>query len=147
MTSLALWLLLFAAPTNAFAPLTVYNGNWILNPGGEKLSNHCHASDAFYTCEQVLNGKAVAMLVFVALDKPGSYRSQVLLTNGKPGGSSNLTIDGSHWTFLTADDSGKPTLRVDNYFKDRDHIHFEQFKADASGAWTKTGEGDEVRVP
>lgn len=147
MTSLALWLLFFAAPTNAFAPLTVYDGNWLMKQGADKLTNHCHGYDAFYTCEQVLNGKPGALLVFVTTDKPGTYRSQVILPDGKPDGSSALTIDGNHWTFLSTDDAGKPNFRVENYFKDRDHIHYEQYKADAAGAWTKTGEGDEVRVP
>jgi hypothetical protein len=149
-----------AKASNSLEPITVYDGSWLVTPAPEpgaapksdqpkpdQLTNHCHMTDAFYTCEQVVNGKPVAMLIFVAGEKPGSYYNQAILPDGHASGRGDLTIDGGHWTYLGKDDAGKPNFRVENYVKDHDHIHYEQYKADEAGKWTKTGEGNEVRVP
>ena len=134
--------------------LTVYDGSWTVSPRpalGETakvdhLTNHCHMTDAFYTCEQVVNGKPAALLVFTAGSVPGSYHSTVVLPDGSPGGRpGELTIAGDHWTFLNKDENGKPTFRVENVIRDHDHIHYEQYKTTAQGGWELVGQGDEVR--
>ena len=142
------------ARSNTLTPLTVYDGSWLVNQaanGGaaartDQLTNHCQMVTAFYTCEQVLNGKALALLVFVGAADKNQYYSVVVRPDGQATGRSSLTIEGSHWTFAQQDAAGKPTYRVENFFKDQDHIHFEQYQADANGAWTKVGEGEETRV-
>lgn len=140
---------------NPLAPLTAYDGNWLVSPrpaAGETqkidhLTNHCHMADVFYTCEQVLNGKSMALLVFSVGTVPGTLHSTIGLPDGSPGGKpGDLTIAGNHWTFLNSDAAGKPTFRLENYFKDRDHIHFEQYQPKPDGSSEKVGEGDEVRV-
>lgn len=144
-----------SAPSRLTA-LTVYDGRWQVDVArapdaadspakADHLVNHCHLTDAFYTCEQVVNGKPVALLVFAATERAGVYRSVVVLPDGSAGHASQVTIAGNHWTYLSSDEAGKPVFRVENYFRDRDHIHYEQYKADSSGAWTKMGAGDEVR--
>ena len=152
--SLIFLLLASLLATPPLAPLTVYDGSWLVTPkpaAGEAaktdhLTNHCHMADAFYTCEQVLNGKSMALLVFTEGAVAGMLHSTIVLPDGSPGGKpGDLKIDGNHWTFLNSDAAGKPTFRVENYFKDRDHIHFEQYKPTSDG-WEKVGEGDEVRV-
>jgi hypothetical protein len=144
-----------AVSAGTLEPLTVYNGSWTVAPAAhdgstpkaDQLTNHCHMVDAFYTCEQVVNGKPVALLVFTPTATPGLLHSQVILPDGNPGGkASELTIAGPHWTFLNKDDKGKPAFRVENFFSGRDKIHYEQWKATADGSWEKVGEGDEVRV-
>ena len=154
MVSHALLLSLLAFPST-LEPLSVYDGSWLVTPkpaAGESaktdhLTNHCHLTDAFYTCEQVVNGKSMALLVFTGGATAGRFHSTVVLPDGSPGGKpGDLTIDGGHWTFLNTDSAGKPAFRVENYFKDRDHIHFEQYKAKPDGDWEKVGEGDEIRV-
>ena len=140
--------------SNTLTPLTVYDGSWLVNQAAnsgaeartDHLTNHCHMVTAFYTCEQVVNDKAVALLVFVGAADKNQYYSVVVLPDGQVKGRSLLTLDGSHWTFAQEDAAGKPTFRVENFFKDQDHIHFEQYQADANGAWTKVGEGEEARV-
>lgn len=135
--------------------LTVYAGSWLVSPkaaAGEAaktdhLTNRCLMAEAFYTCEQVVNGKAMALLVFTAGDTPGSYHSTIVLPDGSPGGRpGELTIVGQQWTYLNKDSAGAPTFRVENTVKDRDHIHYEQYKAVSGGGWEKVGEGDEVRT-
>ncbi len=142
------------APAKALAALTVYEGSWVVTPkptAGEtakidRLSNHCRMLDAFYSCEQVVNGTPAALLVFTPAAEPGTFRTNVVLADGsgreQPG---DLTIAGNRWTFVSKDGTGKPSFRVENFYKDRDHIHFEQFQVVESGGWTRVGEGDEVR--
>lgn len=135
--------------SNPLSVLTVYDGSWTVAPGGGKadqLTNHCHMVDAFYTCEQVVNGKPAALLVFVAGGKAGEFHNQVVLPDGHAVGRGDLTIAGDHWTYLSKDDAGKPSFRVENFFTGRDRIHYEQYKAAADGTWTKVGDGDEQRV-
>ena len=160
MNILALFLLLsfpvasFTPPAPPLAALTVYSGSWNVIPAGkpdaaakpDHLVNHCTMNDAFYTCEQVVNGKSVALVVFVAGDKPGIYATQAIMPNGHAAGGSQLTVAGPHWTFLSSDDAGKPTFRVENVFTGTDRIHSEQFKAEADGSWTKVGEQTTVRA-
>lgn len=138
----------------ALQPLQVYDGSWLVTPKTapgqpsrvDHLTNHCHLADAFFTCEQVVNGKAMALLVFTQASGAGKFHSTVVMPDGTPGGQpGDLTIAGQHWTFLNTDRAGKPSFRVENTFRGRDHIHFEQFKASPDGSWQKTGEGDEVR--
>jgi len=156
MNVFAVSLLLFAAASEGrLTPLTVYAGNWLFTPApkagtpptSDHLTNHCHMDDAFYTCEQVVNGKPVAILIFVAGSKPGSFHTQAVQPDGSATGLGDLTIDGNHWTFSGRDETGKPGFRVENFFMDRNYIYFEQYKSGPTGAWVKTGEGDEVRLP
>lgn len=143
-----------AVPDSPFAALTVYNGNWNVTPATkagtpakvDRLVNHCTLGNAFYTCEQVVNGKTVALVVFVADDKPGAYHTRIVMPDGQAGGGSQLTIAGPHWTFLSTDQAGKPSFRVENVFTGRDRIHSEQFQAAADGSWTKVGEQTTVRA-
>ena len=141
-------------PDSPFVALTVYDGNWKVTPAAtagtpakvDRLVNHCTMGDAFYTCEQVVNGKPVALVVFVADGKPGSYHTRIVLPDGQAAGGSQLTIAGPQWTFLSTDKAGKPSFRVVNVFTGRDRIHSEQFQAAADGSWTKVGEQTTVRA-
>lgn len=157
----ALLLLLLLHPIAAtittdspLAAITAYNGSWKVTPAAapgqpvkvDSLVNHCTMDDAFYTCEQVVNRKAIALVVFVATDKPGSFRTWGRTAGGKAGGASELTIAGPHWTFLSSDVAGKPSFRVENVWTGRDRIHSEQFQAAADGSWTKVGEQTTVRA-
>lgn len=139
------------SPASALDPLTVYDGSWTYTTTAapakpDQLTNHCHMTVAFYTCEQVLNGKPVALLVFVATDTAGVLRSSVILPSGSSAGAaSELTLAGSHWTFLRKDAAGV-SYRVENYILDHDHIRSEQYKSTDGTSWQKTGEGNETRV-
>jgi len=58
--------------TAVFAPIKVYEGTWTVvsahTMAGEgkpdTIVNHCNEGTAFYTCEQVVNGKSLALIVF-----------------------------------------------------------------------------------
>lgn len=151
------WLLMMAATSAAFGPIKLYEGTWTLvaahTMAGEgkpdTIVNHCKEGTAFYTCEQVVNGKSLALIVFTATDDPTKFHTQPVLTNGRANGRGDLTIVGDHWTFLGSgkDDSGKQVFsRTENFFTGRDKIHFEQYESGDNTTWVKKNAGDEVRV-
>lgn len=143
--------------TPAFSDLAVYNGAWTITatktmagPGKpDSLVNHCTANLGYYSCEQVVNGKSMALIVFVPAGAPLTYHTQPILPNGYAVGRGDLTISGDHWTFLGKDTEGDKTTwyRTENYFAGHDKIHFEQFEStDDKKTWKMTNSGDEVRV-
>ena len=106
---MGLWLLMMAASA-AFAPIKVYEGTWSLvaahTMAGEgkpdTIVNHRTEGTAFYTCEQVVNGKSLALIVFTATDDPTKFHTQPVLPNGKAVGRGDLTIVGDHWTYSSS---------------------------------------------
>src|SRR5579862_3605040 len=91
-----------------FAPIKVYEGRWTVvsahtmagDGKPDTIANHCTEGTAFYTCEQVVNGKSLALLVFTATDDPAKFHTQPVLPSGLAAGRGDLTIAGDHWTFL-----------------------------------------------
>lgn len=151
-----LWLLMMFSNA-VFAPLRVYEGTWTVvsahtmagDGRPDTLVNHCTEGSAFYSCEQIVNGKPLALVVFTATDDVTKFHSQAVLPNGRAVGLADLTVAGDHWTFLNSstDDSGKQTFyRTDNFFTGRAKIHFEQYESTDNKTWVKKNEGDEVRV-
>lgn len=161
MTILVNVLLAFAAaaqptpkPANIFAPISLYQGNWratAMKPGDgpDLLSNHCHEFGTYYTCQQTVNGKVGALIVFVSAGAPGHFHTQALLPNGRAIGRGDLLIEGSHWTYSSQDtEKGKTTYyRTTNLFHGTDHIHFEISHSADGKTWTADRQGDEDRLP
>ena len=146
---------MMAASSAAFAPIKVYEGTWALvaaqTMAGEgkpdTIVNHCSEGTAFYTCEQVVNGKSVVLLVFTPTDDPTKFHTQPVLPDGKAVGRGDLTIVGDHWTYSSSAEEGKEVFyRTENFFTGRDKIHFEQYESADNKTWVKKNEGDEVRV-
>ena len=157
----ALALLLMAKPASSagptFSDIAVYDGAWTVTatktmagPGKtDSLVNHCTQGSAYYACEQVVNGKSMALIVFVPAEAPLSYHTQPVLPNGFAAGRGDLTIAGDHWTFVGKDTEGDKTTwyRTENYFTGKDKIRFEQFEStDNKTTWKMTNSGDEVRA-
>lgn len=162
MHALLLLFMFFQQPAaNALAPITVYNGSWqmtsahtLAGPGKpDHLVNTCTATGHFYVCEQVVNGKFLAMITFIAADQPGHFYTQALLPDGHAAGRSELTIaheaKGEHWTYLSSSTDGSKTThyRVENYFPGPDKIHFEQYESVDGTQWELKNSGDEQRMP
>jgi hypothetical protein len=154
MTGLLLLMMFSGA---LFAPIKVYEGTWTVVSAHtmagqgrpDTIVNHCNEGTAFYTCEQVVNGKSLALIVYTATDDPTKFHSQPVLPDGQAVGRGDLTILGDHWTFLGSgkDAEGKETFyRTENLFTGRDKIHFEQYESGDKKTWVKKNEGDEVRV-
>lgn len=151
-----------APSTSAINPLEairVYAGAWTVTssktmagPGKpDLLVNRCFMATAFYNCEQQVNGKVLALVVFTATSLAGAFHTQPMLPNGQATGRGDLTITGDHWVFTskTPVATGKTSTwyRTENFFTGRDHIHFDQYESADGVTWTKSNSGDEVRVP
>jgi hypothetical protein len=144
------------AAADPFAPLAVYNGTWSVHAqhpfsggtGPDRLENHCTHGQAFLSCEQIVNGKPAALVVFTISKEPGKYDVDNIRPNGYASSNTDLLINGDHWTFIThASAPGETRYRTENVFHGPDAIHFEQFQSTDDGkTWTKTNEGDETRV-
>lgn len=150
-----------AAPPapDPFAPLAVYNGTWTVQaehpwnggaPGAsDQLVSRCQRFTLYFACEQTVNGKPQAFLVYTATSTPHVLHTRMITPDGLAGGRGDLTLDGNHWTYL---DKPPPSLkgnwsRVENFILDHDHIRFEEYEsADEGKTWTKTNSGTEQRT-
>jgi hypothetical protein len=141
-----------------YASLRLYEGKWDVVPSGSTkepthLENRCAKTGLFFACEQVVNGKTAALVVFLPLRKAAGggqeYRTEALSADADaPGDWSTLTIDDGHWVYAWKRVSeGKTTYwRTINVFTGPDAIHFEVQRSDDGQAWTTRDSGDERRI-
>lgn len=144
-----------AAQQDVYAPLRLYDGSWTVamhdaasgNSHTDTLVNACSLVGQYFACQQTVNGKVAALVVFVPASAPGHYSVQNVLPDGSATGRNDLAILGSHWIYSSRDDeNGKTTwYRTTNDFTGNDRIHFESAKSTDGKTWTVTISGDEVR--
>ena len=142
-----------------FAPLALYHGTWTVRaehpwsggpPGtADQLVSRCQRFARYFACEQTVNGRTQALLVYTADSASGGLHSRVIAPDGRAGGRGDLTIDGDHWTYL--DKPPRPLRgkwsRVENVILDHDHIRFEEYEsADEGRTWARTNAGTEERT-
>ena len=142
---------------DAYAPLKLYDGAWtVVSSDGKTthLENHCARTGLFFACEQVVNGKPAALVVFLPQGRTGegqTYRTQALTTDaGPPHPWYHLTIDGDRWVYAASagDDKDHPLHeRTLNQFTGPDRIHFDVQTSKDGKTWTTTLSGDERRGP
>ena len=141
------------APTDPFAALEVYEGTWTVRAehpfsggaGPDTLVNHCTRGQAFYSCEQTVNGKAAALVVFTLSDTPGRYAVNTILPNGHTSSGTDLMIEGDHWTFLTHGATGEASYKTENTFHRRDSIRFLIERSADGTHWETINQGDDSR--
>jgi len=141
----------FAQADSAYAPLWLYKGSWEVKAVGakaDKLSNECHLIGKYFGCQQTVNGKLSALIIFIPADKPGHYYTQAVLPEGWAVGRGELEIDGDHWTYRskTTEKDKTTYYRTTNLFSGKDNIHFEISESPDGEHWTITKSGDEVRT-
>jgi hypothetical protein len=141
-------------PDSEYAPLRLYQGAWEITPksaaAGAKpdhLQNQCDRIGKYFACQQTVNGKVSALVIFIPAGKSGHYFTQAVMAEGGAGGRGELEIAGDDWTYLGKDEeNGKTTYyRTTNHFTGKDHIHFEQAESSDGKNWTVKGSGDETR--
>ncbi|MEO9096949.1 MAG: hypothetical protein ABI346_02100 [Candidatus Baltobacteraceae bacterium] len=147
-----------ATPVDPYAALRLYEGTWDLVPDGPgkanvRLENHCAKTGLFFSCEQIVDTKSVALVVFLPVGGPAGstqeYRTDALLTDGSaPREWGKLTIEGDRWVYRSQDtENGKQVYwRTANVFTGTDRIHFEVARSDDGANWTTQHSGDERRV-
>ena len=153
---LSLWQTTSGSAASPFDALTVYEGAWTMAGGSaagarpDNLVNHCALTEAFFSCEQVVNGKPSALIIFTAADTPNTFHTQTVLPSGFAVGRGDLMVAGDHWTYRSKAQSvdGKSTTfyRTENLFTGRDRIHYEQYESADGNTWQKKMSGDEIRV-
>lgn len=142
-----------AAPADPFAPLAAMNGTWIMaTPHAPlvRLVNHCSPTGTFYVCEQAIEGKPQALVVFHAEPGGSEFRTvPLVLPLQRPDAWSRLVIHGNTWVYDDGADA-KPgpqgLFRVINVYLTPDRIHFErQRSTDGGVTWVPVQAGDEKR--
>ncbi len=142
-------------PANA-DPLMRYDGDWAATASDGKVTdidNRCTQDRAFITCEQVVDGKPVGLLVLLpvsGLAGAREYLTTSLSAGGSPTGPwSHLTVAGEHWLFHSdkPDADGKTYRRVINDFSGPARIHYEIRRSDDGKTWTTLRAGDERKTP
>ena len=143
-----------------YAPLRLYDGKWDVIPATDgkpadqvHLENRCAKVGDFFACNQFLNGKSMALVIFLPLQPLENggyvYRNQALRTDGDSSGTwSKMEIVGDRWVYSSDEtDKGKKTYwQTVNVFSGPDKIHFEVQKSDDGLKWTTTMSGDEARA-
>lgn len=140
-----------------YAPLKLYDGSWevkvsVPEPKTDHMVNHCALTGLFYSCEQVVNGKTGALVVFLPVGKTSSgaqeYRTQPLSADASAAGEwGHLTIDGNNWVYSWDNGDAKKLVhwRVTNHFTGKDKIHFEVQNSEDGTNWKTQTAGDEFR--
>lgn len=138
----------------AYRPLWLYQGSWTSTdnkPGSAPIETHlkndCAMAGKFFVCQQTVNGKPSALIVFIPAASPGSYYTQAVLPEGYAAGRGELRIDGDHWTYSGKEERDGKTIysRTTNVFTGKDRIHYEQSESTDGKNWKVLGSGDEVR--
>lgn len=148
--------LLSATPQDPYTPLRLYDGSWTITVHDQAsgktttdaLVNSCSLVGRYFTCQQTVNGKISALVVFIPAADPGHYYTQNVLPEGWATGRGELTISGDHWVYSSRDEEGGKTTwyRTTNDFKGTDRIHFESAQSADGKTWTTTRSGDEVHA-
>jgi len=143
------------ADDSAYAPLWLYQGSWNLKDSkptptsnSVRLDNQCAVVGTYFACQQTVDGKVDALLVFIPSEKLHEYYTQSILPKGFSTGRGELRIDGEQWTYSSdVKENGKTThYRTVNVFSRKNHIHYEQLVSEDGVKWKVTDSGDEVRV-
>lgn len=141
-------------PVGVFSSISFYEGNWQVTPGmsgsvPDVLSNHCEEFTEYFVCQQTVNGKVGALIVFVYGGTTGHYNTQAILPGGAAQGRGDLLIEGQRWTFSgKSEDRGKATyFRTINDWHGRDRIHFEVAHSPDDKTWVIDHQGEERRIP
>jgi hypothetical protein len=141
-----------------YAPLQLYEGTWEVHVTApekktDRIVNHCAKTGTFFSCEQEVNGKTAALVVFLPVGKTTGgaldYRIQALQPDASaPQGWTHLVIDGDTWLYSwDQSEAGKTThWRNTNHFNGKDQIRFELQNSEDGTTWKTTLSGEERRL-
>ena len=139
-------------------PVMRYAGDWtVVSKGAPEpvhLHNSCVAGTAFITCEQLVDGRSVALLVFQPVASAQGAAGKDYISLAIPAGAtralhSRLHTDGDAWVFNSdpvTKDGAATWNRVLNTFAGPDRIHYDIQTSTDGKSWTTTASGDETRV-
>ena len=141
--------------TDVYAPLRLYEGAWQVTqttPAPKKprkpdrVINDCAQIGRYFACQQTVNGKPGALLIFIPAS-PGRYHTQVVQADGAAlGQPGSLSISGDHWVYLSGPDSKGIRYRTTNEFEGPDRIRYAVAHSSDGKRWTVTLAGVEKRA-
>ena len=141
-----------ANSADPYAPLRLYDGAWSVTmhddsgkSNTDSLLNECHLFGRYFACQQTVNGKVGALVVYVPGEAPGHFYIQNVLPDDRAVGRGELTVEGTRYTYASHDENSTHWWRTTNEFNGNDRIHFEQATSMDGKTWTTTQTGDEVR--
>jgi hypothetical protein len=111
------------------------------------LRNDCWRSGEFYSCDQYVNGKSKALIVFSFNASDGTYNTYAIRSGGAPATSGKLKIDGDTWTYENPQDPGSqpPYFRTVNVLEDFTTIHFAVEYTRDNLHWITMNQGVEIK--
>lgn len=141
-----------AEATPDYAPLNLYRGSWQVNAAGApqaRLDNICGRIGTLFGCEQIVDGKPGAYILFVPTAERGKWKTQNMTLDGRSSATAgDLTIEGDLWTYMGSGTVNGVTTwtRVTNQFSGADKAHFEVAHSTDGKTWAVAASGDETRV-
>jgi len=111
------------------------------------LHNDCWGSGVFFACDQIVDGKSTALIVFSPGDKPGAFHNYAIPSAGGPAGLGLLTIADTTWVWGPAlGDTSGTRWNTTNVFTTPTTIRYRvQFSHDGRN-WTTMSEGNERKL-
>jgi hypothetical protein len=110
--------------------------------------NDCWRSDVYYACDQFINGRSAAFVVYTYSAGERLYHIQVIPKNGVAVATGTLAITGNAWTFPWQYQANGKTIfvKIVNVFPDTNTIEFHEAFSYDRKHWTPTADGVERRT-
>jgi hypothetical protein len=137
-----------ALAADPYDALKAMDGHWRVTTGTgrtETLDNACSRTGLFFVCEETIQGKPTALVVFrpqshkeVGDREEGklAFRVQTLTAGAdRPGPWKDLVIDGTTWTISDADHPGGRKTRTVITHSGPDYMHVEVQAEGKGDAW------------
>jgi len=148
-----------AAAAAGIETIAAYKGAWQIEIENYKtafseagkestsLQNDCWSSAGFYACDQIVNGKSSALLVFTYDEKTDMYGTYAIPAGGGNANHGTLLIRGNVWTYpWEQTENGHTTyFRVVNVFTAPDTIEFRREFSTDKQHWTAMAKGIEKK--
>ena len=144
-----------ALAADPYDALKAMDGHWRVTSGSgriEEVDNACSRTGLFFVCEQTVQGKPAALVVFRPKERGDreegklAYRVQTLNAGGdRPGPWKDLVIDGSTWTISDAEHPGGRKTRTLITHSGPDYMHVEVQAEGKEETWAPVSSESFVR--
>lgn len=152
LASLIVLMAASASTADSYEPLKAMDGHWRVTTGSgrtENVDNACSRTGLFFVCEETVEGKPAALIVFRPKDREESklaYRVQTLTAGGdRPGPWKDLVIDGTTWTYSDSEHQAGHKTRTVITHSGPDYMHVEVEAAGKDDTWTSVSTESFVR--
>lgn len=121
-----------AAEADPYEALKAMDGHWTVTTGSgrtEKVDNACSRTGLYFVCEETVEGKPTALVVFQPKGRNEgklTYRVQTLTAGGdRPGAWKDLAIEGTTWTIADVEHRAGRRTRTVITHSGPDYMHVE----------------------